>query len=160
MNFPLNVLGIGANSSNVGMVFLNQGQLKFWQSSPKAAKSVQDAKCMAKHWLTEFQPDIVVTEKLDEGCRKSELTQAIITTFAQTAEELGIHSLRIHRPREYQNKYNEAVALAARYPAIKPWVPKRKFYDPEPRNVVIFEALAHADHLLRSGTIGIAAKMG
>ncbi|MES9962189.1 MAG: hypothetical protein ABW116_01490 [Candidatus Sedimenticola sp. 20ELBAFRAG] len=160
MTLPLKVLGIGANASNVGMVFLNQGKLKFWQSSSVASQSPADAKRIAKRWVTEFQPDIVVTEKLAESCRKSEQTQAVITTFAQTAEELGIRSLRLARPQEHKNKYDEATALATRYPATKPWVPTRKFYDPEPRNVALFNALALADKLIRSGTLGIAAAMG
>jgi hypothetical protein len=49
----------------------------------------------------------------------------------------------------YANKYVEADALAERYPDIAAWKPKkRRFFDNEPRNTVLFEALALADEVL------------
>jgi hypothetical protein len=55
----------------------------------------------------------------------------------------------VPREHRYPNKYAEADALVDRYPELAPWKPmKRRFYDNEPRNTVLFEALALADQIL------------
>ena len=42
-----------------------------------------------------------------------------------------------------KNKYDAAAALAAEFPQIEPWLPrKRRAWEPEPRNIIYFEALA------------------
>jgi hypothetical protein len=160
MTLPLSVLAIGANASTVGMVLLVHGELQYWQCSRDAAKSADNAESTTTEWIRSFHPDVVVTEKVDNGSRKSERTQGVIRTIAGTATALGIVSVQVLRPHEYKNKYEEAVALARRHPTIKPRVPSRRFYDPEPKNVVLFEALALAEVAERNFAARIAAALG
>lgn len=160
MNLPLRVLAIGVNASTVGMVLLVRGKLSYWQSSQAAAKSTEKADTVATEWITSFRPDVVVTEKLTDHSRKSERAKSVIRSLAGTATTLHVVSMQVVRPHEHKNKYEEAVALAERYPVIRPWVPTRQFYDPEPKTVVLFEALALADVAKRNFTVNIAAALG
>ena len=160
MNLPLKVLAIGANASTIGMVLLVHGELQYWQCSRAAAKSADKAESTVKEWISSFHPDVVITEKLDDGSRKSKRTQSVIRTIAGTATALGVVSVQELRPHEHKNKYEEAVALARRHPTIKPWVPSRRFYDPEPKNVVLFEALALAEVAERNFAARIATALG
>ena len=160
MNLPLSVLAIGANASTIGMVLLVHGELQYWQCSRAAAKSADSAEATATEWIRSFKPDVVVTEKLDGSSRKSIRTQSVIRTIAGTATALGIVSVQVLRPREHKNKYEEAVSLATRHPVIKPWLPARRFYDPEPKNVVLFEALALAEAAGRNFAVRIATALG
>ncbi len=87
--------------------------------------------------------------------------RAIIDTMRETAKNSGLLTVSVPLPREHQNKHEAATELSARYSDLAPWQPpKRKIYEPEPRNYVLFEALALADAIERQGTIGLAAAMG
>ena len=160
MKLPLKVLGIGANASTMGMVLLVHGELRYWQNSRVAMQSEDKAKVVVTSWITQLEPHAVVSEQLTEKSRKSERTQAVIRTVAETVKQEGVLSLTLPRPRLYRNKYEEAVALAKKYPKMKPWVPVRRFYDPEPKNVVLFEALALADAAQYNFSTRLAAAMG
>ena len=66
------------------------------------------------------------------------------------------------RPRGYQSKYDEAEALAAQYPESAVYLPKqrRRIFDFEPRSMVLFEALALADAVIKGPPTTLAAAMG
>ena len=62
-----------------------------------------------------------------------------------TANNANAEFAEIPAPSRGPNKYADAAALAQEFPQIGPWLPKRRrAWEPEPRNIIYFEALALA----------------
>lgn len=155
------ILAVAAASGRVGYAFLVGDKLKDWHVSYTAAKSSIKAAAEAQKWINRLKPDVVVTEKAEEAVRKGKKTKAIIEAIAGTAEHNYLLDVSVARSHDYANKYEEAAALARQYPEIQAWLPKkRRFFDNEPRNTVLFEALSFAESIRRGGSIGLAASMG
>ena len=141
----LKVLAFAAATGRVGSVFLIGDQLMDWNISNKAAESSRDAVVHAQSLITILGPDVVVTEEPESARHKGQHTLTLIAAIAQTAEDNHLLEVSVPREHRYPNKYAEADALVERYPELAPWKPvKRRFYDNEPRNTVLFEALALA----------------
>ena len=157
----LRILSIAAASGRVGYIYLVEGQLKDWRVSGKAAKSPVEAAEQTQSWITRLKPEVVVTEKAEDARRKGKKTKAIIRAIAETAAHNLVLDVSVTRTHDYANKYEEAAALAKGYPEIKAWLPpKRRFYDNEPRNTVLFEALSLAETVMRGPSTTLAAAMG
>ena len=156
------ILALAAATRRVGYVYFIGGQLKDWRVSDKAAKSTTEAAGQIQRWINELKPDVVATEKVGNSTKKSAKTRAIIAAMAYVASHNYLLDVSVTRPREYENKYAEAAALARRYPDIAGWLPtKRRLFQTEPRNTVLFEALALADEILRGPTpITLARALG
>ena len=160
MTLPLRIMALAARSGRIAMVFLVSGELKDWETSRKGAKKPSSAAVVTERWMKKLKPQVIVVEKLDGSSRKSDATKAITRSMAETAKCSAVILVSVKPPREYANMYEEATALAERYPEITPWLPEyRKFYKPEPRVVVLFEALLLADTVRRDAAIRIAAAM-
>jgi hypothetical protein len=143
------VLAVAAATGRIGMVFLIGNRLMDWQISGKAAKSPEQAARFADAIIRSHRPDVFITEKIDVARNKGDKAKALIDTMARAAAEHELLDVSIDRPSGFANKYDEADALAERYPELAAWKPKRRrFFDNEPRNTVLFEALALADQLL------------
>jgi hypothetical protein len=141
----LRVLAFAAATGRVGSVFLIGDQLVDWHISNKAAESGVEAAGHAQALINDLMPDVVVTEELETANHKSKHTLDLIAAIARTAEHNHLLDLSVPREHRYPNKYAEADALVERYPELTPWKPmRRRFYDNEPRNTVLFEALALA----------------
>lgn len=157
----LRVLAIAVASGRVGYTFLIGNRLRDWGTSNKAAKSPIKAAATAQAWINDLKPDVVVTEKLDETCNKGVAAQDIIGAITRTAEHNYVLDVSVAHIHDFPSKYEEAAALAQQYPELQNWLPrKRRFFDPEPRNTVIFEALSLALSVLRGPTPQLAAAMG
>lgn len=92
---------------------------------------------------------MIVTEKIETARSKGDHTKLLIAAMADLAAEHELLDITIERPGHFANKYDEADALAERYSEMAAWKPKhRRFFDNEPRNTVLFEALALADAVL------------
>ena len=158
---PHRILAVAVASGRVGYVLLVGEKLKDWHVSYTAPKSPTTAAELAQKWINQLEPDVVVTEKAEGAAKKGRKTKAIIGAIARTAEHNYVLDVSVVRAHDYANKYEEAAALAAQYPAIQAWLPKkRRFFDNEPRNTVLFEALSFANTVRRGGSIGLAAMMG
>jgi hypothetical protein len=141
----LRVLAFAAATGRVGSVFLVGDKLVDWHISNKAAESGVEAAGHAQALINDLMPDVVVTEELETASHKSKHTLELIAAIARTAEHNHLLDISLPREHRYPNKYAEADALVERYPELAPWQPtKRRFYDNEPRNTVLFEALALA----------------
>jgi len=155
------ILAVAAASGRVGYAFLVGDMLRDWHVSYTAANSPTKAAEEAQKWINRLKPDVVVTEKAEEATKKGKKTKAIIGAIARTAEHNYVLDVSVARAQDYANKYEEAEALAVQHPEILPWLPaKRRFFDNEPRNTVLFEALSFANTVRRGGSIGLAAMMG
>ena len=148
----LRLLAVAAATGRVGSVFLIGDRLMDWQMSSKAAESGVEAAAFAQTLINDLTPDLVVTEELETARHKGKHTLDLIAAIARTAEHNQVLDVAVPREHRYPNKYAEAEALVERYPELAPWKPaKRRFYDNEPRNTVIFEALALAQVMVGNG---------
>lgn len=155
------ILACAAARRRAAYVFLVEGRVRDWRVSEKAARSPQDAAELTQIWINHLKPDVLVTEKTAVPCRKSARTKKIINAIARTAAHNYLLDVSIERRRAYRNKYEEAEALARRHPEVAAWLPqKRKFFDHEPRNTVLFEALALAQDILDDPSTSLAKAMG
>jgi len=63
----------------------------------------------------------------------------------RAAQDAKIDVALAQRNRALPNKYAEAAELADEFPQIAAWLPaKRRLWEKEPRNIVMFEALSLA----------------
>jgi LmbE family N-acetylglucosaminyl deacetylase len=146
---PNRLLAMAAASGKVGMVFFVGKRLMDWQLSVKASKSPQHATEWLASLIRARQPHVIVTEKIETAKSKGDHTKLLIAAMAALAAEHELLDITIDRPSHFANKYDEADVLAERYPEMAAWKPKhRRFFDNEPRNTVLFEALALADAVL------------
>lgn len=148
----LRILAFAAATGRVGSVFLVGDKLIDWQMSSKAAECGVEAANHAQVLINDLMPDVVVTEEPESARNKGKLTLDVIAAIARTAEHNHLLDVSVPREHRYPNKYAEADALVEQYPELAPWKPmKRRFYDNEPRNTVLFEALALAIQLRSQG---------
>jgi LmbE family N-acetylglucosaminyl deacetylase len=146
---PNRVLAVAAATGRIGMVFLIGNRLMDWQISGKAAKSPEQATRFADAIIRSHRPDVFITEKIDVARNKGDHSKALIVSMAATAAEYELLDISVERPHDFPNKYAEAAMLIERYPEIAAWQPTRRFFDNEPRNTVLFEALALANAALK-----------
>ena len=143
------LLAIAAATGRVGYVFFVGNHLSDWRVSEKAAKSPATAAGEAQKWINELHPDVMVTEKPGQRSRKDGKTLKLNAAIARTAAQNYLLDISVERKPKRSNKYDEAKTLAERYPEMSAWLPKkRRFYDNEPRNIVLFEALMLAEAAL------------
>ena len=155
------LLAVAASSGKVGFVYLSRDDLLDWGLSRKASKNVDEAFKQATAWLTYYQPTLILTERIDEGTRKGKHTRSLIEAALGAANALNIKSESVVRRSRHANKYVEAAALAQEFPQLEPWLPRpRKIWEPEPRNVIYFEALALAKEWLKEDDPRTTAKIG
>lgn len=156
------ILAIAASTGRVGCVFIVGGRLVDWWTSDKASRSPNDAAELAKKWIAHYRPDAVVTEKTSSAEKKGQAAKAVTEAIANVAaDHVDVLDISVVHTQEFKDKYEEASVLAEQYPDLKPWLPKkRRFFDREPRNIVIFEALALALIVIKRPTESIAASMG
>lgn len=145
----LRVLALAAARRRIGSVVLDGGKLLDWRISDKAADSVENAVSHLRMLIEEFKPDVVITEEVATARHKGKRTLAIIGAMGEAAEHYSLVATALPREHRFENKYAEAEALVERFPELSPWKPVRlHFYDNEPRNTVLFEALALADQII------------
>ncbi len=127
-------------------MFLQDKTLLDWNISVKATRSANELAGWVQGLINELKPDVVVSEKIDDDCRKGRKSRRLINTVTELAAHNFVLDVSVVRPRQFQTKYGEAEALAVQYPELKGRLPrkKRRFYDFEPRAMVLFEALALA----------------
>lgn len=158
----LSVLAIAVASGKVGYVYLQGGTLRDWGITVKAAKTGSDLVGFVQGLINDLKPDVVVTEDHTAGCRKGARAKRLIATLAELASHNAVLDVSVERPRNHPSKYEEAQELAARYPEIAGYLParKRRIYDFEPRGMVLFEALALAEEVIKGPPTRLAAAMG
>ncbi|MDG2001773.1 MAG: hypothetical protein P8J20_00420 [Novosphingobium sp.] len=157
---PLKVLAFAAISDRIGMVVLHGEKLKDWQTTEKVAKSSVDAAAYAQEIINSYRPHVVVTERLGIDNRKGAATQKLIAAMEMVAEHNSVIHVATEHHHSFPSKYEEAAALVAIYPALQPWLPKkRRIFDHQPRSMVLFEALSLANCVAHGGAGPLAAAM-
>ena len=157
----LKVLAVAVAKGRAGYVYISAGELRDWDVSVKAAKSTSNLVEWVQHLINRLQPDIVVTEKITERCRKGSKTKRLIRAAMEIASHNYVLDISIERPRKFPCKYTEAEALTKSFPELIGWLPKkRRYFDSEPRNTILFEALAYADEIIKGSPLRLAQAMG
>ena len=157
------ILAVATASGRIGIVFMVGDALVDWGISNKGGEAPAETDSVVQSWIDRLSPNVVVTERfLVEGpSHKGEKSRFLSLAVAATAKENGLLTVQIARPRLYANKYEEAEHLAEKFPDIAGWLPeRRRVWDNEPRNTVLFEALSLAEELRRGGSIALAAALG
>lgn len=151
------VLSVAVATGRVAYVFMIDGELRDWNISVKASKSATELAGWLQRLINELKPDVVVTEKITELCRKGRKAKRLIQASVELASHNFVLDVSVERPRDYPCKYTEAKALADRYPELTGWLPrKRRFFDDEPRSTVLFEALALVEAVLKRPPMQLA----
>lgn len=140
------VLAIAVASGRFATVLVVRGKIKDWRCWRRAFDNETKARSILRVLIAEQKPDVIVLEDPDRDCPKAGQTLRLLRAFAQMAQDDPIPHLRIQRSHGYRDKYEEAKALAEKYPELDLWVPPREAcYASEPKRIVVFEALALAD---------------
>ncbi len=158
----LSVLAVAISSGQVGFVLLHRAALVDWGTSYDAVKSSTALVGFVQQHINDLMPDIVVTEQCGAECRKGRRTKRLIEAVALIASHNPVLDVSIPRPRPYPTKFDEAAALAKRYPEVAGYVParRRRFFDPEPRGMILFEALILAERIIYGPPDPLANAMG
>jgi len=119
------------------------------KQSCKAANSAQDALRFLDDWIREFKPHFIVTEDAYRAKRKASQVRTIIGALADFADTTKINNAAVARQQRYANKYEEAALLAKEFPKLERILPeKRRLWESEKREMIIFEAVALAKQAL------------
>jgi hypothetical protein len=139
------LLGIAVSHGKVGFAYLVDGELMDWGLSAKASRSFEEAFKRVTAWTLYYRPDIVIAERVVEKSRKGAHTRILIRAAESAANNTKAEYVEVKMPVEERNKYEAAAMLAMEFPQLEPWLPhQRRAWEPEPRNIIYFEALALA----------------
>ncbi len=158
----LRVLSVAVATGRVGYVSLEGTQLLDWAVTTRVSKSSGDLVGFLQELINTLKPDVVVTEKCDIDCRKGSKAKRLITSITELASHNYVLDVSVPRPRSFPSKYEEAKDLVSRHPDLIGYLPekKRRFFDFEPRNMIVFEALALAEAVIFGPPERLAAAMG
>jgi hypothetical protein len=158
----LSILSIAVASGKAGFVFMHDGKLQDWGITVKAAKTGSDLVGFVQELINQLRPAVIVTEDCTNGCRKGKKTKKLIASVSALASHNTVLDVSVVRSRTFQSKYEEAQALAVRYPEIAGYLPtrKRRIFDFEPRSMVLFEAIALAEEVSSGPPTRLAMAMG
>lgn len=154
------LLAVAAATRGVGYVFLIEGQLVEWGVSRKAWESPVHAAETLQQWINDYEPTMIVTEKISTDSKKGKKARRLTATLAAIASHNYAYDVSVPINRRGKNRFAYAVALTDIYPDVKPRLPRsHAWYDPAPRNLLIFDALAMAHAILTDPIITIAANL-
>ena len=155
------LLGIAASHGKIGFAYLVDGELMDWGLSAKASRSFEEAFKRITAWTIYYRPDLVIAERVEEKSRKGAHTRTLIRAAESAANNAKADYVEMVLPSDGRNKYEAAAVLAAEFPQIEPWLPRRRrAWEPEPRNIIYFEALALALAWWRSSVDGANSEGG
>lgn len=158
----LRVLSVAVASGRVGYVFFEGTQLLDWAVTTTVSGKSSDLVAFVQELINSLKPDVVVTEKCDAGCRKGRRARRLIASVAELASHNYVLDVAVPRPRRFPSKHEEAEDAVRRHPDLVGYLPKRKrrFFEFEPRNLLVFEAVALAEVVIRGPSNQLAAAMG
>ena len=140
------VLALAARFGRIAYVYLINGVPVDWALSCKGAKSGRNAAAVTGEWLAKFDPDVVIIEDAKTVRYKKAKTKSLLRSMETVAKRSPAMVVTTQRVQHFDNKFDEAQAWVTAFPKLAPKQPKRRrLWDPEPRNLVFFEALALAE---------------
>ena len=158
----LKVLSIAVATGRAGYVYLQGSTLLDWGVAVKAIRNTTEFAGYVQDLILKLKPDVLVTERCDDRSRKGEKSIRLIRAVAELASHNTVLDVSVPRPRTYPSRYEEAKALARRYPEVAGYAPDQKcpVYSAEARGMILFEALALAERVIFGPPEALAAAMG
>lgn len=158
----LRVLSVAVASGRAGYVFLEGTQLLDWGITVKATKKSTELVAFVQELINSLKPDVVVTEQCDTECRKGKTAKKLIHAISELASHNYVLDVSVPRPRAFDTKYDEAEDVVSRHPDLTGYLPgtRPRFYEFEPRNMILFEAMALAEAVIHGPPERLAAAMG
>jgi hypothetical protein len=138
------ILALAARYGRIAYVYIKNGQPKGWGLSCTSYKSPRGAATMTGSWIAKFDPDVVIIEDPKTALRKGRKTKSRLRSMLRVAERSPAMVAKAKRIQHHKNAYLEAQSLVEAFPQMADKLPLRRFYDTEPRNLVLFEAVALA----------------
>jgi len=139
------ILAVAVASGKVAYIFLIDGKLKDWHCSRAASLSAPKGRSLLRRAVARLEPDLVVSEDPFKPTRKSGSSMDILFALVQELTDSATPHQLVQRDQQFANKYEEAQALARRFPALAPWLPKTpNIWEAEPVSAIYFEALSMA----------------
>ena len=143
------MLAVAVRRDQACAICLQGRRLRDWTVSHKAARSPKAALEVLGRWMAIYRPEIVISQNPDSAARKSPRNRAILRAIARAIADDTVLDLLVTRTMRHDNIYEEAAAIAARYPALRHKLPgKPKIWETEPRRIIYFEAMALALQVL------------
>lgn len=155
----LSYLAFAAGYRRVSFVLIEHGQLATWHTSCVAAREPAGAARFARDFIDLLDPDVIVMEDVAEGSLKGETALTLLEAIRKEAECSKAQLLLLKRELAFRTRRSEAEHLVRHYPDLADKVPKRKFCEREPHQMVLFEALAFAHQAKMGGAMLLASKM-
>ena len=118
------LLAVAVASGKMAYVFLIDGQLKDWHCSRAASLSPPKGRSLLRGAVARLEPDFVVTEDPFKPTRKYGSSKETLHALTQELIDSATPHQLVQRDQQFANKYEEAQALAKRFPGIEPWLPK------------------------------------
>ena len=158
----LRVLSVAVSTGRVGYTFLEGTKLLDWAVTTTVSGKASDLVGYVQELINTLKPDVVVTEKCDDDCKKGKRSKTLIRSIAELTSHNYVLDVQVPRPRSFPSKYEEAESAVKRHPDLIGYLPerKRRFYEFEPRNMIVFEALALAEEVIHGPPEKLAAAMG
>ena len=138
-------MAVAARQGQLGAVCLRGGDLLYWERSREYAKSNDRAEIFAANLISEFEPDIFVTEDPTFARRKHPSTKSLLSALAKAAQNDVERVVALERKQYFANMLEEAKDIAMRHPVLADYVPNQPFYEKEAREFVLFEAMELAE---------------
>ncbi len=136
----------------MAFAFLIAVNLKACSCSHPASLSAPKGRSLLRSAVARFEPSLVVTEDPFKPTRKSLSSLQVLNALVKELTDSAIPHHLVQRDQQFANKYDEAQALADRFPAIAPWLPKTpKIWEAEPVSAIYFEALSMAALIIDDG---------
>lgn len=148
MASPYKVLSVAAATGRVAYVYLEDGIPRRWGMSRKAAKDTQNAARIVQSWIDDCSPDLMISESPKTAVRKGLCIKSVLETIGCLFDKAEGLNVQMTRHQSYQNKFDEAKALAGKYPTLRHLCPQQPpIWMPEPRNTSYFEALSLVEQI-------------
>ncbi len=138
-------MAIAAATGRIGYVMLADDKLVDWGISQAASRSPEQAFDKVTNWVDLLKPEAVVTEAIGRGSKKHGKTLALMEVITKAAKHGDCISVTAFKKRRHRDKYQEARILVKQFPELQSRIPKKPpCWLPEPRRMILFEALSLA----------------
>ena len=92
-----------------------------------------------------LEPHVVITEDIDNRCRKGNNTKLLIRAVQRTVSDHDLQHIKATQRRRFKNKYETAATFALQFPDIKQKMPKPpRLWEGEPVDAIYVEAIGLA----------------
>ena len=150
MSKPFTTMAIATHHNRIGFCFLVDKEPMDWQLAHRASRSASKAQKKVREWLDFYAPDVVIVELFTAGTRKGIRAQELTAAIKETVLESGAQFIETERQQPFANKYEQIDSLCDEFPQMQMSKPKKpRFFDPEPAETTVFEALAMAQAVLK-----------